>query len=569
MNVTNIQRATHWLSRGEDLKVENGVFFKETRLESFYRCIDSGINDRRVEQVVQRIKTLLDNVNHKPGNEKARKHCTKLADAVILKYQGFGCSKKIQQILKHFDRSLAKLRQEPEFLYKDNQIAYDKWKRCGYPLSIFVEHPDFCDFLFSSQLLSQMKITRDTIEERDGEPCILVEGQWTEWSRIKERFHIEDSPEYKEKFIRDNCYNVYTYLDNGLGLQVHHPYRDGQKPISHLGDNEVDQLQTIARKFVRADEVNLSEQERTEHNKERTFVIQIVSSYMEGNHSNFSEVLLRPKHTYLRIIAGENVPYKSIRKGDVFDFGYGRTQKTMIPFRILRGRFRGPDTWNYKLCQERIVTNIAVTREEAEKTLNFTNKYHNKSANFGTTIGFHFIHQNCSVFVRSALEAININVPTDISLTNLISEIAPDCFRNLSQHLVTVKTIISHQCSKIAAYLPSSVNNTCVTVARKIYDWSIKFYSALAALCLSPIRLVLGEASGETSEAFTPQDVKPQPLESPLFNWKNWFRLSSYHFNLPGILQQWQRQQPSTVIYEKPIRLTIVPPKETSSRNDV
>ena len=76
----------------------------------------------------------------------------------------------------------------------------------------------------------------------------------------------------------------------------------------------------------------------------------------------------------------------------------------------------------------------------------------------------------------------------------------------------------------------------------------------LAAFFLTPFRAMLGGLSGYGGEAFDSKDGKVVP---PAWKVKNWFKLSSYSYNLPGMIQDWQKQQPSTVIFKNPVRLAV------------
>ena len=82
---------------------------------------------------------------------------------------------------------------------------------------------------------------------------------------------------------------------------------------------------------------------------------------------------------------------------------------------------------------------------------------------------------------------------------------------------------------------------------------------SMAALSLVPVRTALGGGLGSGGEAFVPLGYPERRIEPSIFNWKNWFKLSSYRFNLPTVFQRWQREQASTVIYHRPVKFTIVP----------
>ena len=55
---------------------------------------------------------------------------------------------------------------------------------------------------------------------------------------------------------------------------------------------------------------------------------------------------------------------------------------------------------------------------------------------------------------------------------------------------------------------------------------------------------------------------KHKEISARLNKTKHFFSLKRFSYHLPGILQEWQRQQPSTVIYKDPVKLSVVPPLE-------
>jgi len=558
MDVNNIRQATHWLMKGQEIKLENDLFIKEACLASWRRSFNKGYHIWQVERVIARVTQWLQHLDplHKSLDLEKKDCCLALGDAIIKKYQRRRLrDPKLQETLKLFDRVLAGFRHETAFAYKDNRAFYEKWRKYHLPPKIFFKHGKFCDFLLSSQLLSQIKVTRDTIEEIGGQPCLLVDGHWTKWPEIQKRFQCVYARSFQENVIEDKeTADTYSYLDNRSGLQNYHPYRDAIYPISRLNDDEVRLTLTKAREFIRPKESRLPEDERRERNKERTFVIQVVSSSVKSWDTNFSRLFLQPQHPYFRIIIGEDILEKElkiekwdkVRKGDVFCIGFGHHNKngTLQP---QIGQFRGPDIWEYKDCEERIVTNIAITREEALNIIGFIRKYHKRANNLGNETAPSPIHQNRSVFVRTALQTGNIQIPTNINLPDTIAMLAPDKIRTLGKALNNSYTAFKRKCRTITRWiLPTRLHTPCETCASRIYRWCIAFFKGLFALIVVPLCLLLEEVIGEKGETFSPY-------------WKRLVDLSRHNYNLPGILQQWQRQQPSTVITKNPVRLAIVP----------
>ena len=227
----------------------------------------------------------------------------KLSNALIVRY---GTDKSVEKILRVFDREVRPYRSNPSiYLHPENDLQFSKWTRASQPHEIFHQFPEFAEFLHQSKLLSQIKITRETLQILDGEPAILVEGDWMKASEMRERFKVEDSERYGTRFIIDAKTNdVYTYLDNRRGLQKYHPYQTLGTPICSLEEAEIKAIQTKANEFVRPEEKTLPQEELCLLNAKRPFTMQIVTSYIENGDSNFSETLRNPQHAYLRLVAG-------------------------------------------------------------------------------------------------------------------------------------------------------------------------------------------------------------------------------------------------------------------------
>lgn len=71
------------------------------------------------------------------------------------------------------------------------------------------------------------------------------------------------------------------------------------------------------------------------------------------------------------------------------------------------------------------------------------------------------------------------------------------------------------------------------------------------------VHFLLGDAIGEGGKAFVLSGEPERQIKPGLTHWDKWFSLARYRFHLPGMLQEWQRAQASTVIYDHPIRLTV------------
>ena len=364
---------------------------------------------------------------------------------------------------------------------------------------------------------------------------------------LKEHFEIVNAPRYYENFlVKKDSRVVHTYLDNGHGLQAHHPFQTELNPISHIDENDYKKVMKTAKKFVREEEIGLSEAERNKLNENRPFVLQVVTSLIKGSDNKISELVHRRKHPYIRIIAGENNPSSHTQKGDIYEVGFGWKKRPFLPLGAVKGLFRSIDRWEFMNCQEKIVTNIPISKEEATKLYNFTIRQHRDAVNLGKEVGFQLSKQNCSVFARKALEVVGIQAPTEVTIFGVLE-------RGLGR-----KSKSKEKSAKLINGNSKVKSEKTPKFSKRVQQVFKRFCGGLTALILAPLACCLGGGTGNGGRAFPGEDE--EKVEPPLRNWKNYFKLTQH--NLPGILQEWQRKQASTVIYKNPIKLSIVPHDE-------
>ena len=532
---------------------KNFVQFREGELskcgakEKFKRFFSPSYDKQEIQAVADYLfKNLL--------NPETTASFLPLADAFVIRYKNTFNGKKISQI---FDRTVAQYRLQIYFLHQDNLASYEKWKLYGQKASLYQRHPEFCTFMETSGLLRQIKVTRDIFEEIDGEAAIKVDGDWMTWTDFKNNFKIIYSKRYNETFVVHQDHQVYTYLDNGKGLQSHHPFLSEDTPTSILSSSEYAKVLKKAQAFVRLGEEGFSKEKINSLNKERTFVLQLVTSYVKGSKTRFNELLNNPKHPYVRLIIGEDSRKEA--KGEVYEVGYGWKNKATIPLTSTHGRFRSPDIWEYIPCEEKIVTNIAVTPQEAKAFKHYVSDYHRSEVSIGNPISFHLSQQNCSTFVRAALSSANINVPTEATLEKVLIKIAPVWMEKIAQFCKAFVLTAVNLAKFTFMKLPQSIKSPLQKAEDKVKEITKKAIATLAAAFFFPFKLALGDAFGKSGRAFVPAGSKPETIDPSIKNFRRWFSLSNYSGNLPGILQKWQRRQASTEIYKHPIKLCIVP----------
>ncbi|MFT4554589.1 MAG: hypothetical protein ACI9S8_003243 [Chlamydiales bacterium] len=88
-----------------------------------------------------------------------------------------------------------------------------------------------------------MKVTRDKFHIIGGVPHIKYKNRFISFAELKERFEVVYAPHYHEKLlVKKENQIVHTYLDNGHGLQAHHPFLTELNPISHINEEEYNRV---------------------------------------------------------------------------------------------------------------------------------------------------------------------------------------------------------------------------------------------------------------------------------------------------------------------------------------
>jgi hypothetical protein len=551
MDFYNCLQATNWLNNSEEIRLVNGKFVKA----EFFDLLSAKLQPTKQSEEIKKIFDFLDRQHIRSA--PAKKIFADLSNLLIK-----NCNSNLitNKIAERFEASIVRKGIKSDYVNTNNLNHLKKWQRNGQPKEIFQKYPEFYGYLEKSGILSQLKITRDTVREIDGNPCLLVEGSWTKLSILQQTFKTVYSSKYQENFLLHNVTGkTYSYLDNGKGLEIHHPYESDLKPISHLHDHEYEELLKEAKLFIRPEDEKLSPHALAKLKKKRTHIIQILTSKFEGSDSNFSNLIARPNHPYLHVIYGADDSKNEVKKGDVFGFGFwGILSTRPLPLVASQGAFRSPDIKEYTNCQEKIVTNIAVTAEEAEKILSYTQKYQNVRNHLNREIGFHILSHNCTIYVKNVLEHIGIIIPTEISLSKLVYRISPEwikkTFEAISIGMKSLKTGIK----RLFSVFPKDNLKSVSSTLKKIGQLAKKIFKCIISLSLVPLSWSVGDSQGEGGIALSSPSRPEARVEPTLSKWQNWFSLQSYKINLPGLIQEWQRKQTSTTIFKDPVRMSVV-----------
>ncbi|MBN9378107.1 MAG: hypothetical protein BGO14_05550 [Chlamydiales bacterium 38-26] len=531
----SLKEATCLIHQGTLLQLQNQSLVKSsfsTHLKNFF------IPHRKTAHI-ERLLSFAKELFNSCSNER-KADVVDFCDALIKKYQNV---KQLSSKFIQFDRVLGLFRKnvnaEASYITPVNLNLLAKWKRYNYDEAIFHKHPEFVDFLFQSTLISQMKITKDTIKVCEGKPALLVEGQWMPYDKLQETFSFKFYPEYNETLLyKKETNQIYSYLDLGTGLIEFNPFTTGlNRPISKITKKEYLETLEVAQRFIREGEDSLDVR-----HKKRRFIFQIVTSTVKTNTQhpltgNFNKFFAKPKHSYIRLINPE---------GEVFETGYILGKKLKEPLSTDKGKFRSVDPWEFTQCDERIVTNIAIDKKEFKKAQAYVNNYMTSPEK----PAFNYIHQNCTVFTRLILKSsTGILIPTEMSIFKVALAITPEFMRRIGLFFKRLGSAIARP---IIKFTPLILKNT-ISLITNLVKLVVK---ATTAFFLSLVNLVLGGLGGTKGRKFTDHKVKKN-LQPSLIQPQSWFNINTYKINITAPLQQWQQKQPSTVIYKNPLKLAI------------
>ncbi len=546
-----VTAAIQILNKGHHLTLhDEGRLAKSSFTDHLFRASHTA----QVQKITDFIKK-----NLLTASSKQQAEYVHLADALILRYKN---DQAIIKSIRLFDRFIAPYRNKLDYLEPVNKINFTKWQRAGQPIQVFRDFPKFASFLESSYLLSQLKVTRDRIRLIHGKPALKVNRVWLSASSLLKRFEIVKSKQYDSTFVIDKTSKeVYTYLDNGKGLQKHHPFLSTNTPLSILSREDYATTHKKALSFIRANERSLSAKERAQRNRKRTFILQYVSSHTPRGTSNLSALLRNPRHPFIRLIIGKDNPELHTKKREVYEAGYGWKHASRLPGLTQHGRFRSPDPWEY-MRSIKTVTNIPITQKEAHQFYRFSMKYHKDGVELGKEPSFNLFHHNCSVYAKEASKAAGLFIPTEIPITEAMTRILPEWILAIGRTVQSATTSTAAWFRKERKrIIPQTIGNALRSIETGFNALVYKITDVAFATAIIPIRAFLGGAFGPNGAAFRQLNEPQEEIGPPLRNWSTWFSLSKLTVHLPGIAQEWQLKQPSTVVYpEDHIKLTIVPP---------
>jgi hypothetical protein len=446
-------------------------------------------------------------------------------------------SSQIHQVIESILRPSLQAPNGSKQISKRDQVGPDlkkinllkKWKSAGQDESICLRFPSFVQFLEDFKILPYLRISRDLVKMVNGKPALLVEGRLLNEAQLRDRFDIIYSERFEQYFVQDKqTKDVYTYLDNGLGLESFHPYLTPLKrPISTLNEEEYLRVLQTARKFQKSD-------------GPRAHIVQIVSSKLEGPENNAFNLLHNAKHPWFRYICWN----PETKQGEVYEVGFG-WEKPPAYFDALKtqpGVFRSPDVWELKPTKSRVITNIPVSDQQLGRFIAFLEKNIQKSLD--REIGFQFDRHNCTALIFEGAQELGFSVEAKMNLLNIVWHCAPG-----------LPQFFAGQKPKGSSSSEPGQPGMAQKVLSAISAPAVSTVMGVGVLGVNSFRYWLGAGAGQSKISLNAAELTPD-----FETWPDFLDTKNLWMYLPGALQKWQLEQESTVEFFDTNRLCIVPP---------
>lgn len=395
----------------------------------------------------------------------------------------------------------------------DNRELFNRWKKTGFAEEAFWTSPDLVDFLFKAHLHRNITYPyyRHTVDmhpclsRRNGqltaisEPHLLVNGNSTPWSELRNKFKIDK--ELRPYTLENGRKTYWMYLEDGLTKwdrhNFEHPHRLRRLPNAPLRNR-----------------------------------VEIITTRAHRETWGISDNLLKGfRHSFFRIIPGQGFsvrhPETGLASGDVYSFGWAprkRDFSSWSPLSTMRGTWYSPDSWEFAK-EDLYTTPIDVSDEQVLKLLEIIKKKSQEDA------PFHIINANCcgaTVDIFNEVGILNV-CPRDHMGYMWFQFLLP---KYLRRPMIQAASFVNK-------FVPSCISNGISTVGKFIYSmiWA-PIFSVLGAW---RTHIVYEDERGQEIVVKARNRVKA--LFSNVFDM---FNPSKMDVDLTKNLYKWQKRRPET-----------------------
>lgn len=415
-----------------------------------------------------------------------------------------------------------------QFRSKENQALLKKWKEAGLDLRAFLYNPMESRFILHAHLEKAARYWNDEIRfhEEDMSIHMRIEGEYQDVRSFVHSVHLKKSPlipisSITRDFITDNedPAKVWEYMPE-RGLSLHHSSNWESLPITgQLSPEEVAYAQEKAKLHGKGAENG-------------QYVVELVSLWKKPKKSALSsgvEDLKSGEHPWIRLIKPD---------GTYYSVGFNLGQKLSLPGAISKGVFLSPDPREPLARTGRVVTGIKITEAQ------FSTLVQQIETEQRQEVDFHFLEQNCTKFLQSVVDTLQVETPQKPVFYARISEVA---FRALPKGVQTGLKAIKRVVKPIGTFLGDFIPPIVVSFFRSIGN----FFQYLGE------RFLLW-AAGRQTIYLNKKNIRVQQEDPhrgvPWYRFAEHARIASENSLvqtfLPIKLIEWQMQVFGTRVYE-------------------
>lgn len=417
-----------------------------------------------------------------------------------------------------------------------------------FPQVLVVTHPDFCTFLFESNLAFWIACFRNSTEAGpqnhgvrltdEGDPQIKLNGEWKTWAEVQ-KVVVYDKVQLRLVAAADSKLG-YTYLSPmGLVQKDRFDY-DQIYPVERLSEREYAELRASARKFYDTNE-------EVDPGVEKDAIYQVVTTFrtkwwgIEIPENWLTKNLIGnfPRHVTLRVIDKDR---------NVYSFGFEMKKEesesitSFFPPTVLKSgttHVSVPDYEEPRPYELRTTTNVPITSVRAKTILDFVS-LHNREG-----VRFNFMKQNCTKLTGETLALAGYRIDTRISFGDFFGNIMPNLkdvpYIGTPLHFVveTVMSVVRPILNAVKAYTPQVIKSVVRFIPELIQTVLINIF--LLCLGASTMTSPLPEGVEDERDNTTKLGRFSRIIRSPL----DMFR-ENCDINYSQAIVDWQKMQKST-----------------------
>lgn len=326
-----------------------------------------------------------------------------------------------------------------QFRTKENQELLKKWQEAGLDVRAFLYNPLESRFILHAHLDKSARYWNDEIRFHEADKSIhmRIEGEYKDIRSFVHSVHLKKTPlipisSITRDFITDNedPAKVWEYMPD-RGLSLHNAGMWERLPATgRLSPEEVAYAQQKAMLHGNGAETG-------------QYVVELVSLWKKPKKSALLsgvEDLKSGEHPWIRLIKPD---------GTFYSVGFNLGQKLSLPGSISKGVFLSPDPREPFARTGRVVTGIKINEAQFRTLVKQIETEQQQE------VDFHFLEQNCTKFLQSVVDTLQVETPQKPVFYARVSEIAFRALpRGVQKGLTAMNRVIKPIGTFIGDFLP-------------------------------------------------------------------------------------------------------------------